>query len=74
MEVIGIHSHRVDYSKEVERITMRGKTITIENRIPVFTEEESFAQRRSIEEGLYDIFSKYASIGQNVTAKKACTK
>ena len=38
----------------------KGKEITLENLSPVFTPEQEAANRRELEQQLYDVFRKYA--------------
>jgi len=52
----------LSYNSEIETVTMRDKSIIIENLTPIFTDEEAFTNRRSIEEGLFDIFEKYVEL------------
>lgn len=41
-------------------MTFQGKEITLENLSPVFTPEQEAANRRELEQQLYEVFRKYA--------------
>jgi hypothetical protein len=58
----------ISYSKESQIVTMHGREITIENHIPVLTDEEVLRQRSAIEERLYNIFEKYDDNHENKIA------
>ncbi|MDO4581243.1 MAG: hypothetical protein Q4B96_01495 [Bacillota bacterium] len=55
-----------DYHSEERLIPGRKGEIKIENLTPVLSGEEQIEQRRCIEEGLFDIFSKYAGNTSNM--------
>ncbi len=44
---------------ETHTVSRRGRTITVENKLPELTDQEREEQAREIESGLYDIFVKY---------------
>ena len=48
-----------DYCSDEHLISGRKGEIKIENLTPILSEEERVEQRRCMEEGLFDIFSKY---------------
>lgn len=60
MERIGDFISGIRYRKETEVVTFQGKEITLENLSPVFTPEQEAANRRELEQQLYDVFRKYA--------------
>ena len=59
LEVIAIIIRPFTYNSEVQIISGRKNSISIENLTPILTGEELAKQRRCIETSLYDIFSKY---------------
>lgn len=65
MEVVFIRTRACSYTTEAHTIIKRERSITVENLIPILTQEEFTQQRQSIEEGLYDVFVRYQDITQN---------
>ena len=59
MEGIIILLRSVTYTSEIHTASMRGRTVTIENKTPQLSEQERAEQYRAIECGLFDIFIKY---------------
>ena len=53
-------STNIRYKKEIEVVTFQGKEITLENLSPVFMPEQEAANRRELEQQLYEVFRKYA--------------
>lgn len=49
------------YDSDIHSVSGRTGNIRIENLSPRLSDEERVEQRRCIEEGLFEIFSKYAN-------------
>ena len=47
------------YCEEVHRVTCRGKSVTVRNLTPVYTEQERKKVISGINQMLYGVFSKY---------------
>ena len=61
LEVIAIITRPFTYSSDAHIVSGRKSTITIENLSPQLSDEERIEQRRCIEEGLFEVFIKYAN-------------
>lgn len=61
MEVIAIIVRPFIYDSDAHIVSGRKSTITIENLSPQLSDEERIEQRRCIEEGLFEVFIKYAN-------------
>ncbi len=48
-----------NYISETRTVSRRGRTITVENKLPDLTGREREELSREIESGLFDIFVKY---------------
>ena len=60
MERKGDFITNIRYKKETEIVTFQGKESTLETRSPIVPPEQEAAQRRELEQQLYDVFRKYA--------------
>lgn len=47
------------YEKRIQQVTVQGKSVIIENRIPVDAEREREKRKAEINRTLYEVFSKY---------------
>ena len=47
------------YKKETKTAALPDKTITVTHLTPILTPEEREAQKREIEQRLYEVYSKY---------------
>ena len=61
LEVISIIIRPFTYDSDAHIVSGRKGTITIENLSPQLSDEERIEQRRSIEEGLFEVFIKYTN-------------
>ena len=59
--MIAIITRPFTYSSDAHIVSGRKSTITIENLSPQLSDEERIEQRRCIEEGLFEVFIKYAN-------------
>lgn len=51
---------RTSYHREVKTASFQGRTITVENLIPILSPKVRDRRKREIEAGLYTVFRKYA--------------
>ena len=51
---------RTSYHREVKTASLQGRTITVENLIPILAPKVRNRRKREIEAGLYTVFRKYA--------------
>lgn len=61
LEAISIIIRTFTYDRDAHIVSGRKGMITIENLSPVLSDEERVEQRRCIEEGLFEVFIKYAN-------------
>ncbi len=57
--MITILLRTLNYTSETHTVSQRGRTITVENKLPELTGQERAEQSRDIVSGLFDIFVKY---------------
>ena len=50
---------QISYKTQTEIVTFQGREIPLENLTPILTPEQEAANRRELEQRLYEVFRKY---------------